>query len=207
MLFNRTNVYPETPTPIKWDFYKKSIQKAEYVESLRKQVKWNVVFNACRNEIKAYALFCFCSECMCVLVNIQVSGQCTRCKSFTSLPVLVLQFEALKVPYPKDTTSVAIDTEEKEAVCGLLSSTCMLTSLSEWSWQLQNLSFLLLHTACFVLTSPQIKKAQEQIKEAEARAAQFKVEVSKNSLFGNHTFNNRCVISTYISAASWFIAS
>lgn len=36
----RTNAYPETPTPVKWDLYKTNIQKPEFVENLKKQVKW-----------------------------------------------------------------------------------------------------------------------------------------------------------------------
>lgn len=42
---------------------------------------------------------------------------------------LLLQFEALKVPYPKDTTTTAIDAEEKEAVRGVLDNVCTLLCL------------------------------------------------------------------------------
>lgn len=40
----RTNAYPETPTPLKWDFYKQNVQKAEFVENFRKQVRLTVAF-------------------------------------------------------------------------------------------------------------------------------------------------------------------
>ena len=55
-------------------------------------------------------------------------GVCVQCLIVLHVQYLLffLQFEALKVPYPKDTTTAAIDAEEKEAVRGVLDNVCTL---------------------------------------------------------------------------------
>ena len=72
-MFCRTNAYPETPTPIKWDFYNKNIQKKGFVGDLMKQVKWIVFISFCLLSVYVCTRVCVYS-CMCVFVHICVPG-------------------------------------------------------------------------------------------------------------------------------------